>query len=135
VGFEAVREAFAEAGPGCAVAAWHDGHWVVDLSTFEAGQIVQPYSVTKPFAAITALILVDRGLLDLDAPVQWYWPEFTAPATVRQVLSHQAGVVVLDEPEGGYAYAFTTSVMGTHDRSDRVENALRDCLGLPPMVP
>jgi CubicO group peptidase (beta-lactamase class C family) len=32
---------------------------------------------------------------------------------------------------GGYAFAFVTSVLGSHDRSDAVENALRGCLGLP----
>jgi CubicO group peptidase (beta-lactamase class C family) len=47
---------------------------------------------------VCALVLVDRGELELDALVQRYWPEFTAPATVRHVLSHQAGVVVLDDP-------------------------------------
>jgi CubicO group peptidase (beta-lactamase class C family) len=103
-GFEPVREAFAQVGPGCAVAAWHDGRWVADLSTLPPGGIVQPYSVTKAFAAVPALVLVDRGLLDLDAPVQRYWPEFTAPATVRQVLSHQAGVVAIDEPAPTAAY-------------------------------
>jgi CubicO group peptidase (beta-lactamase class C family) len=56
--------------------------------------------VSKPFAAMGALLLVDRGLLDLDAPMRRYWPEFRAPASVRQVLSHQAGVVALDEPAG-----------------------------------
>src|SRR5262249_23541070 len=34
---------------------------------------------------------------------------------------------------GGYAYGFVTGTAGTHDRSDLVENALRDCLGLPPL--
>jgi hypothetical protein len=34
---------------------------------------------------------------------------------------------------GGYAYAFVTAAMGTHDRSTAVENALRSCLGLPPI--
>ncbi|MEY2470172.1 MAG: hypothetical protein QOF21_2870, partial [Actinomycetota bacterium] len=60
--------------------------------------IVQPYSVTKPFAGVCALRLVDRGSLDLDALIQVYWPEFLAPATVRHVLSHQAGIVALDKP-------------------------------------
>jgi CubicO group peptidase (beta-lactamase class C family) len=64
---------------------------------WQPDSIVQPYSVTKPFAAVSALVLADRGELDLDAPVQRYWPEFSAPATVRHVLSHQAGVVALDE--------------------------------------
>jgi Beta-lactamase len=42
--------------------------------------------------------LVEAGRLDLDAPVQRYWPEFRARATVRHILSHQAGVVALDQP-------------------------------------
>jgi hypothetical protein len=47
---------------------------------------------------VCALLLVEAGRLDLDAPVQRYWPEFFAPATVRHVLSHQAGVVMLSRP-------------------------------------
>jgi CubicO group peptidase (beta-lactamase class C family) len=111
-GFEPVRDAFAEVlasqpGTGAAVAAWHDGAWVVDLwggyadaahtVPWRSDSLVMPYSVTKPFAAVCALLLVDRGLVDLDAPLSTYWPGFTAPATVRQVLAHQAGVVLLDE--------------------------------------
>ena len=111
--FAPVREAFetvlaSQRGTGAAVAAWCDGRWVVDLwggtadaaggRPWRADSIVQPYSVTKPFAGVCALRLVDRGSLDLDAPVQAYWPEFVAPATVREVLSHQAGIVALDDP-------------------------------------
>jgi CubicO group peptidase (beta-lactamase class C family) len=109
--FEPVRDALAsvlagQSGPGATVACWAEGSWVADLwggSADAAGRpwqrdsLVQPYSVTKPFAAVCALVLADRGRLDLDAPVQRYWPEFTAPATVRHVLSHQAGLVALDE--------------------------------------
>ncbi len=112
-GFDPVREAFhdvvrAQPGTGAAVAAWVDGAWAIDLwgGWADAGRtlpwqrdsLVMPYSVTKPFAAMCALLLVDRGALDLEAPVQTYWPEFRARATVRHVLSHQAGVVALDEP-------------------------------------
>ena len=111
--FEPVREVFAEmptgqGGTGAAVAAWWDGAWVLDLwggqadaagtQMWQADSLVQPYSVSKPFAAVCALVLAERGKLDLDAPVQRYWPEFRAPADVRQLLSHQAGVVALDEP-------------------------------------
>jgi CubicO group peptidase (beta-lactamase class C family) len=111
--FEAVRDAFAQvladqAGTGAAVAAWWDGAWVVDLwggwadaartRPWRADSLVQPYSVSKPFAASCALVLVDRGQLELDAPVQRWWPQFSARATPRQLLSHQAGVVALDEP-------------------------------------
>jgi CubicO group peptidase (beta-lactamase class C family) len=112
-GFEPVRQCFAEilgaqAGTGAAFAAWHDGRWVADLwggyadlewrRAWQAGSLVQPYSVSKPFVAACALRLADAGRLDPDAPVQRYWPEFRARATVRQVLSHQAGVVMLDRP-------------------------------------
>jgi len=110
--FEPVREAFHQVlteglGSGAGLAVWHDGQWIVDLwggtanaqgtASWERDSLVQPYSTTKPFAAMCALVLVDRGFLDLDAPVQRYWPEFVAPATVRHVLSHQAGIVVLDK--------------------------------------
>ncbi len=111
--FGPVCEAFAQmlaaqTGTGAAVAAWWDGAWVVDLwggradaagsRRWQADSLVQPYSVTKPFAAVCALLLADRGQLDLDAPVQRYWPQFRARADVRQLLSHQAGVVALDKP-------------------------------------
>jgi CubicO group peptidase (beta-lactamase class C family) len=98
-----------QVGTGAAVAAWHDRRWVVDLwggaadakasRHWERDSIVQPYSVAKPFAAICALRLVDQRRLDLDAPMQHYWPEFRAEATIRQVLSHQAGVVAIDQPQ------------------------------------
>ncbi len=115
--FGPVRDGFAEvidgqAGTGAAFAAWCDGRLVVDLwggsarpgppgaaPPWQAGSLVQPYSVSKPFVAVCALRLVQAGQLDLDAPVQRYWPEFRAPATVRHVLSHQAGVVALDCPQ------------------------------------
>jgi CubicO group peptidase (beta-lactamase class C family) len=41
---------------------------------------------------------VDRGALELDAPFSRYWPGFRSTADVRQVLSHQAGIVSLDGP-------------------------------------
>ena len=112
-GFEPVREAFtrvleAQRGAGASFAAWHDGHWLADLwgGYADAAQtrpwaedtLVMPYSVTKPFAAVCALTLVERGQLDLDAPVQRYWPEMRATTTPRQLLAHRSGLVALDEP-------------------------------------
>jgi len=58
---------------------------------------VMPYSVTKPLAAACVLALVDRGLVELDAPMQRYWPELRAAVTMRDALSHRAGVILLDE--------------------------------------
>jgi CubicO group peptidase (beta-lactamase class C family) len=113
-GFEPVREVFADwvgssSGTGGGFAAWHDGRWVVDLVSgyadaartrpWQPDTLVMPYSVTKAFAAVTVLVLVDRGLVDLDAPMTTYWPKLPSDATVRQVLSHTSGHVLLDEPQ------------------------------------
>ncbi|KOV59177.1 serine hydrolase domain-containing protein [Streptomyces sp. MMG1121] len=116
-GFESVREAFAEnfsrrGDIGAAVCVYRDGRPVVDLW----GGVADPdtdrpwaedtlqlvYSATKGAAAAAAHLLVQRGALDLDAPVAEYWPEFAAngkaEVPVRGLLSHQAGLVTLDQP-------------------------------------
>lgn len=110
--FESVRDAFADVlseqpGTGASFAVWRDGEWIVDLwggyadaartRPWRRDTLVMPYSVTKPFAALCVLTLVDRGVVELDAPMQRYWPELSAPATVRDVLSHRAGLVALDD--------------------------------------
>ncbi len=64
--------------------------------------IVNVYSTTKTMAATCVLMLADRGLLDLDAPVATYWPEFAANGKegvlLRHVLGHTAGVPGFDPP-------------------------------------
>jgi CubicO group peptidase (beta-lactamase class C family) len=110
--FAAVRDVFAEImmgqrGTGGALAVWCDGRRVIDIwggyadaerqQLWGRDSLVQPYSVCKPFVAVCLLKLVDDGRVDLDAPVQRYWPEFRAAATIRQLLSHQAGVVAIKE--------------------------------------
>ncbi len=59
-------------------------------------------STTKGATAICAHLLVQRGELDLDAPVVKYWPEFGAAGRekipVRWLLSHQAGLPIVDGP-------------------------------------
>ena len=58
-------------------------------------------SSTKGLAAMTLALANSRGWLDYDAPVARYWPEFAqngkADVTVRQLLGHEAGLVLLDE--------------------------------------
>jgi CubicO group peptidase (beta-lactamase class C family) len=60
------------------------------------------WSATKGATALCAHMLADRGLLDLDAPVVRYWPEFgqagkeTIP--VKMLLNHQSGLAALSEP-------------------------------------
>jgi CubicO group peptidase (beta-lactamase class C family) len=70
--------------------AYVDGELVLD----EPGPFAHTFSVTKAFAAMCVLLLVDRGKVGLDDPV-----ELPAGATVRQVLSHQVGLVALREPQ------------------------------------
>ncbi|MFE9566689.1 serine hydrolase domain-containing protein [Streptomyces sp. NPDC006487] len=60
------------------------------------------WSTTKAVTTLAALVLVDRGLLDVDAPVRTYWPEFAAngkeSVLVRHVLSHTSGVSGWEKP-------------------------------------
>ncbi|MFE9995676.1 serine hydrolase domain-containing protein [Streptomyces avermitilis] len=116
-GFEPVRDAFARnfetlGERGAAVAVYRDGRKVVDLwggtrdvdgtAGWERGTAQIVRSATKGVAAAVLLMLAERGELDLDAPVGHYWPEFKAQhkerALVSHVLSHRAGVPVLDRP-------------------------------------
>ncbi|MGW3009387.1 serine hydrolase domain-containing protein [Streptomyces sp. NPDC001219] len=122
-GFEPVRDAFmanfARRGErGAAVAVYRHGRKVVDLwggtrdgdagkhaagaAPWEAGTAQVIRSATKGIAAIVPLLLHQRGQLDLDAPVGTYWPEFKAAGKervlVRHLLSHRAGLPVLDTP-------------------------------------
>jgi CubicO group peptidase (beta-lactamase class C family) len=89
---------------GAAVAVVHDGELVADLwggqarpgEAWTRATVVQVWSVTKTMAALAALTLVDRGEIDLDAPVATYWPAFAAHGKdgvlVRHVLGHASGV-------------------------------------------
>lgn len=77
-----------------------DGTLVVDLTGgahLGPDAVTGVFSATKGVAAVTVATLVDEGSLDLEARVASYWPEFAAHGkagiTVRQALSHQAGLV------------------------------------------
>ena len=64
--------------------------------------ITNVWSTTKTVTSLAALMLVERGQLDVDAPVAAYWPEFAAngkqDVLVRHLLSHSSGVSGLDQP-------------------------------------
>ncbi len=96
---------------GASVAVTVDGRPVVDLwggeavqgsKTWQRDTIVNVYSTTKTMAATSILVAVDRGLVDLDAPVASYWPEFSQngkeSVLVRHVMSHSAGLSGFDPP-------------------------------------
>lgn len=114
-GFEPVGDAFAAnfaagAELGSAVAVYHHGRPVVDLWggvadlatgrlwTEDTLQLV--YSTTKGATAACANLLAQRGLLDVDAPVAEYWPEFAqagkSEIPVRWLLCHKAGLAAID---------------------------------------
>jgi CubicO group peptidase (beta-lactamase class C family) len=64
-----------------------------------ADTVVNIWSTGKGVVALAFHMLVDRGLLDPDAPVRKYWPEFTADdVLVRHLLSHRAGLAAFREP-------------------------------------
>lgn len=116
--FRPVQRAFAEVAsddlPGSAVAVWQRGELAVDLwagwadaartMPWARDTLVMPYSVSKPFAAVCVLQLVAGGQIELDAAANRYWPELRCTATVRQLLSHSAGLVMLDRPAPTSAY-------------------------------
>src|SRR4051794_13757895 len=97
---------------GGSVAVFVDGEPVVDVwggfadadrtIPWQRDTITGVFSVTKTMTALCALLLADRGELDLSAPVGRYWPEFTAAGKekvlVRQLLAHTAGLPDWDGP-------------------------------------
>ncbi len=107
-------EASIEAGDdlGASVAVVIDGEPVVDIwggwtdpartQPWQADTITNVWSTTKTMTALAALVLVDRGELDVHAPVARYWPEFAANGKdaieVRHLLSHTSGVAGWDPP-------------------------------------
>ncbi|MFF8024469.1 serine hydrolase domain-containing protein [Streptomyces sp. NPDC007896] len=114
--FSAVPGALAElldAGDvGASVAVFVDGEPVVDVwggftdtdrtVPWQRDTIAGVWSVTKTMTALCALVLADRGELDLTAPVARYWPEFAAAGKdgvlVRHLLAHTAGLPEWDGP-------------------------------------
>ncbi len=122
LGFEPVAEAVLSqtrrSGGGAAACVYHHGRKVVDVwagtrddsgRPWTADTMAMSFSTSKGVLATLIHILADRGLLDYDAPVARYWPEFAqggkAEIRVRELLSHQAGL---------------PGVRGLVDRGDRI---------------
>lgn len=63
---------------------------------WDKNTVVSVHSVGKGLVSMCIAILVDKGLLDLNQPVEKYWPEFGSNdkknILVRDLLSHQAGM-------------------------------------------
>jgi CubicO group peptidase (beta-lactamase class C family) len=115
--FRPVYEAFArnlDSGMdvGASAAVFIDGEPVVDIwggyfdATFtrswERDTIINTFATTKTMTALCALILADRGEIDLNAPVAKYWPEFAAEGKgeieVRQILGYTSGMAGWSNP-------------------------------------
>ena len=97
-----LRKQVAHYGGGAAASVYLEGQCVVDIWAGDARQDGTPwtedtmslsFSTSKGVAATAIHILATDGLLDYDAPVARYWPEFAQNGkeriTVRQVLAHQ----------------------------------------------
>ncbi len=113
-GFEALAAAFERgfAGRpdmGASLAVRHRGAWVARLwggvadartgRPWSADTLSVIFSCTKGLMSLAIARLVEQGLVDYDAPVARYWPEFAAAGkeriTVREALSHRAGLLAL----------------------------------------
>lgn len=90
-----------ERGQGSALAVYQHGKPVVDVWTGARDRSGTPweretpcvaYSTTKGVVATAIHVLVDRGLVEYDRPISHYWPRFAANVTVRDLLTHRAGL-------------------------------------------
>ncbi len=116
-GYEGVRAAFernlrGQDEVGAAVSVTLDGEPVVDLwagwmdkartRPWQRDAIVPVWSLGKAVTAVALLQQVERGLVELDAPVATYWPEFAQAGKerlpVRYLLSHQSGLPAVRKP-------------------------------------
>jgi len=115
--FDSVRNELAQcldsgAELGASIVLDLDGDVVIDMwggyrdeartQPWVSDTITNVWSTTKTVTSLAALMLVDRGQLDVDAPVAAYWPEFGAAGKegvlVRHIMSHTSGVSGLEQP-------------------------------------
>ncbi|WP_284614438.1 serine hydrolase domain-containing protein [Aquabacterium humicola] len=127
--FEPLRERFAalfanDEDLGASMALTIDGEMVVDLwgghvdeartMPWRSDTLTHVWSTTKTMTSLAALLLVERGELDVDAPVARYWPTFAAngkgEVLVRHLLGHTSGVP-------GWAEPVTADVLCDWERS------------------
>ena len=109
--FDVVRDTFLrvleeQPGTGASLAVWHGGSWVVDLWGGWADAAHPPVDAGHPGDAVLGDQAVRGGLRAAARrprgarprrPLTTYWPELTARTTMREVLAHRSGLVVLDE--------------------------------------
>jgi CubicO group peptidase (beta-lactamase class C family) len=113
---------------GASVAVTVEGQLVADFwggwadaartTPWQRNTIVNVWSTTKTMTSLAALVLVERGQLDVDAPVSQYWPEFAqngkGDIRVRHLMSHTSGVSGWEQPvvqEDIYDWDKSTSML------------------------
>ena len=113
---------------GAAVTVYRHGKPVVDLwggvadtrsgAPWQRDTLAAAFSISKAFTATLGHMAAERGLLDLDAPVARYWPEFGANGKdgilVRQLFTHQAGLYYIDadlKPGDAYDWNLMTRLL------------------------
>lgn len=118
--FSAVKEAFARnftahGDVGASVAVVMHDELVVDLwggfqdversSPWQRDTLINVFSTAKTMSCLALLMLASRGLVDVDAPVARYWPEFVqggkSQVLVRHLFAHTAGLPSWDQPLRG----------------------------------
>ena len=126
---DAFASNFAERGDvGASFAVVHKGELVVDIwgghtdvartKPWQENTLINVFSTTKTMTFLAALVLADRGTLDLHAPVAKYWPEFAqagkGDVRVSHLLAHSAGLPGLDvliEPADLYDWHRITDLL------------------------
>jgi CubicO group peptidase (beta-lactamase class C family) len=118
---------------GASLSITVEGETVVDIwggwsdpertRPWEADTITNVWSTTKTMTALCALLLVDAGEIDLDAPVSRYWPEFASGGKadrvlVRHIMAHTSGLAGWSEPmatEDLYDWDKATSLLAAQE--------------------
>ncbi len=114
-------------GDTCVVDLWGSA---IDDPEFSGDSLVNVFSSGKSLEAITLAMLVDRGLLDFNAPIADYWPEFAAndkhATTVADLMRHEAGMAAFEtslKPEHLHPEQIQANVIGSiieqHDQKFR----------------
>ncbi|OAL54593.1 beta-lactamase/transpeptidase-like protein [Pyrenochaeta sp. DS3sAY3a] len=102
----ALEESIKAGETGVSVAVYQRGELIIDAHAgianpatslpVTASTLFPVFSVTKGVTALAVHIQVERGLVDLNAPIAKYWPEFAVNGkdkiTITQALSHRAGI-------------------------------------------
>jgi CubicO group peptidase (beta-lactamase class C family) len=131
---DAFDEGFRSRGEtGATLCVTHEGRTVVDVwgGTFGEDSISVVHSCTKGATALSAHVLASRGLLDVEAPVTDYWPEFGRHGkdrtTVRMMLDHSAGVPVFRrDVQRGELYDWDRVVSWLEDEEPHWEPGTRN---------